>query len=247
MQELRYRPRLAEMVVESLLEKMDKTEDGRKVREAAAIRVDYLMRLLSLVGNTRLLVLSRDLWRTDFRKYTECLQQAIEFCMKRADGGSGGIAEGDRITLRGPNYNRYNTDFQKLYVPFVLAEALYLERAENAKIALCPTSERGFSRMLRKFAKENGLDSLGDVWFERPPDIVLDCVQGGRPMERITFRDDQDTVRAKLEADIYYAAWMGEVIEPFEPGSMPQPGAGVSIQSLAGRIVSFIDRVNGMP
>ncbi len=82
----------------------------------------------------------------------------------------------------------FSTDFQKLYVPFVLAEALYLEQVWNAKIALCPTSERGFSKMLRKFSKSNGSNSLGDMWFERPPDIALDIVDG-QLIDRITFRD----------------------------------------------------------
>lgn len=244
LQGLRYSQGLAAVIIRRLICKLRSTPEGRAIREAAAVRVDFLRRIFSLTGNADLLVLSSDLWERDFDRYAICLQKAIEFCMQRADGKKEPVREGDQITLRGPNYRRYNTDFQRLYVPFVLAEAIYLEQAYRARIALCPTSERGFSRILGKFARANASDSLGDMWFERPPDVVLDCMEGCAPISRITFRDGPAAVRAKLEADLYYAAWMGEVIEPFVPGSLPQPGAGMSIYSLAVRISEFIEMVN---
>ncbi len=250
LQELKYSPRLAAMVVEKFLEKLGKTDDGMAVKESADIRTAYLERMFLklLVANfsspnySTLLRLSTDIWQKDFARYTQCLQQAIEFCMKRADGdarASVPIKEGDRIILRGPNYNRYNTDFQKLYVPFVFAESLYLATAYGAKVSLCPTSERGFSRLMRKFDEQTGAGSIGDIWFERAPDIVLDCVKGGKPMDRITFRDGQWKIRSKLAADLYYAAWMGEVLEPFVPGSMAMPGNPLSVKKLAGNLYDF--------
>ncbi|VVB67925.1 Uncharacterised protein [Candidatus Norongarragalina meridionalis] len=216
----KYSERAAEDAVGFLL---SKTADYPAVKESAKMRDRYLRAIsLSLFPpmGQPLVVEASSMFQN--KRYLECLQEAIAFC-------AGYPQSGERLMFRKyANYIRYNTAFQRWYSAFVLAEALYLNRAYGVNLKLGPTTESNFDSLIREFMKKLEIP-YAFIWYDRGIEK-----QVAYP-DTISFGDDSESIFKKLKND-KTRAWAEELVKPFGVRN------GESLEAAVLRIAETVNR-----
>ncbi|MBI5225094.1 hypothetical protein HY989_04460 [Candidatus Micrarchaeota archaeon] len=155
------------------------------------------------------------------QRYMECLQEAIIFC---ADGS----ASGKELEIKKyANYTRYDTNYQRWYSVFVLAEALYLNRAFGVNIKLGPTTESNFDSLIREFMQKLEIP-YGFIWYDRGIEKQVPYP------EAISFEDSIESIQKKIQNPLV-KQWMEELIKPFELGE-GQKGLGKNIANIIEKV-----------
>lgn len=173
-----YGPKLAENVVDFLMEKLE-TPRGREIKKMADIRNKYLRAMGELLEPKPYVISANDLWKKKEADYLENLQKAILFCTPQVPAvfpapamipSVGAPVEINGVKKVEPlfdeysdkvpkkllveidkfvKYRSYGKDFEKWYTPLVIAEALYLYNKFGVDAKLGPTSERSFDGTIR--------------------------------------------------------------------------------------------------
>ncbi|MEK6843287.1 MAG: hypothetical protein AABY04_02265 [Candidatus Micrarchaeota archaeon] len=155
------------------------------------------------------------------KQYENCLQEAIVFC---ADGPVPGA---ELIIKKYANYTRYNTNYQRWYSVFVLAEALYLNRAFGVNIKLGPTTESNFDSLIREFMQKLEIP-YGFIWYDRGIEKQVPYP------EAISFEDTKESIEKKIRNPLI-RNWMEELLRPF--------GLGKEQKDMGDTIAEIIEKV----